>query len=153
MLVAACNSQALGDSSIRRSGAPIEIGEIWFGNPDPRAARTHFRSLSRAAFGNTWPLTADEALVGCALEMPGRTVMLVVAGQPWSLNGQTSSWAAENLPRLSIDGEKRWVQHGPIPASWVRLHPEIDGEVMSLLPLLEAASRMGCLAGRSKQGF
>ncbi len=153
MLVAACNSPALGNDPIRRSGATVEIGEMWFGYPEPQAARTHFRSLSRAAFGNTWPLAADEALVGCALEMPGRTVMLVVAGQPWSLNGQTSSWAAENLPRLSIDGEKRWVQHGPIPASWVKPHSEIPGEFMSLLPLLEAASRMGCLAGRQKQGF
>ena len=81
-LIAAGDLPALSNNSICRSGAPTEIGEIWFGNAEPRTAPTLFRKFNQEAFGKAWPLAADEALVGCALEMPGRTVMLVVAGHP-----------------------------------------------------------------------
>jgi hypothetical protein len=139
--------------AIRRSGVLAEVGALWFGNPEAEEAPTLFRKVGRGAFGATWPLLADEAMVGCNLDRPGHTVILVVAGQPWALNGQTSDWVSENMAKLTVAGEKHWIHSGRVPDNWRAPVPDLEGAYMSLTPLLEVARRMGCLAGQQKQGY
>lgn len=153
LLLPVTNTVAEEPPAIRRSGVLAEVGALWFGNPDEKHAPTLFRKVGRGAFGAAWPLLADEAMVGCNLDRPGHTVILLVADQPWALNGQTSDWVSENMAKVIVGGEKKWVHSGRVPDNWRAPVPDLEGAYMSLTPLLEVARRMGCLAGQQKQGY
>lgn len=115
-----------------------------------RRVDSKFRHVTRTELGDRWPLTVDEAWVGCAPELSVFTVLLVVDGTPWALNGTTKSWAKGGGYSLEIDGRPRVVRVSDEPEWWwaVDGKTEMLGMITprkSIGPLFDAAEELGCL--------
>lgn len=115
-----------------------------------------FKRLTQGEYGERWPLTVDTAWVGCARDLPIFTVLLVVDGTAWALNGTTKGWAKGGRYRLTIDGQPKVVQVSDEPEWWA-----LDGKTVifgmvaprkSISPLFDVVREMGCLDLPAKAG-
>jgi 3-carboxy-cis,cis-muconate cycloisomerase len=107
--------------------AQEEIGEVREGTPAPDAgaAVTGPRRAGPAAMPHAHNPVASIAILGCSRQVPGLLATLVAAGEQelqraagawqaeWQpltallrLTGSASSWAAELLPGLAVDGSR-----------------------------------------------
>ena len=83
--------------------------------------------LSRAQFGDKWPLTGETAWIGCT-DIPGDLFQVVVLdGVPHAWDGLAKSRAKIDL--WTIDGARVLSEESPEP--WRRPHPNIPELRMS----------------------
>lgn len=123
----------------------------------PRRVAMTWRHVSRADLGDAWPLTTDAAVVGCSPDLPMFSVIVVVDGEPWALNGTTKGWARGGKYRVDIGGTLVQVRVSDAPEAWWAVEPGLvlGGKVgrKSITPLFDVAERIGCLLppGMSKR--
>jgi hypothetical protein len=108
-----------------------------------------WQPLTRGLMGAQWPFVGDAAAVGCSRDYPGRSVILIIDGEPWALNGTTKGEASDGALTVEIEGKEKVVKRWDDPPEWWAIEP---GYVMAgvqghknLSPLFDVAEGLGCL--------
>jgi hypothetical protein len=98
----------------------------------------HWSNLTKAQFGDAWPLTVDSAWVGCTTDMGLQFV--IVDGVPRAFDGMSKGMAASY--GWSIDGVAVVSEKSPEP--WWRPNPQNPDLRVSNKPLMDAFEAMTC---------
>lgn len=109
-----------------------------------------FKRIDAAKYGDQWPVTTGDVQVGCVLEVPMFTTIVVVDGLPYALNGTTKAWTRANGYELEINGGAFRVRESSTPEEWWRRGESTPR--MSIYPLLDEAEAMGCLVPSALKG-
>ena len=116
----------------------------------PGRYATVIKPIERQEFGADWPLTVDRAILVCSLAapLPPMTVLLVVDGRVYALNGTTKGQARGGRYRWSLSrGEWLPVVVDDAPAWWAA---GTATPKKYLGPIFDAARSLGCLNLRSR---
>jgi hypothetical protein len=152
-LLAAALALVCADSGAVRSAgtAPVSVeagstpvGDLLIG--ESQRFPTLFRRVERRALPGNWPLNTAYADIGCSLDRPQTSVVIIVDGIPWALNDATKSWVRSAAPRLMVGNKPVPVVAGDGHEPWLAALSEAESAPRSIVPLLEVARRMGCMA-------
>ena len=115
-----------------------------------RTGKMNWRQVKRTDFGDAWPLTVDNASVGCSEEIKASTVIIVINNEPWALNGTTKGAASGGRLTVMVKGVETIVKTSNQPEWWWALGE--DSPRKNIRPMLDVAEQMGCLTWTSKRG-
>ena len=136
---------ALAQETVGPPG-PLVVGPLYETVRSGPPQQTVFRFVEGASIGPTWPLVVDTAYVGCARNQPRVSVLLVIDGQPWTLNAESAGWFTANPAELEVGGSRKSIKISRVSEPWMAGDPEFDpSSTKSLAPLILIAKRLGCL--------
>lgn len=126
------------------AAAQTVIGMLYDSQASGNGEPTVSRHLNAAEFGERWPLSAPAIDVVCVLSKPHETLLIVLEGKPFALNDATRRNAAEGL-QIDISGTKVAVDASADQQAWRIRDSDDPMQFKSMTPVVEAASRIGCL--------
>lgn len=135
---------AAGISADAADAPASAIGKLYLGSADLTGEQTISRHIASAAYADRWPLTAAAATVVCVLPRRLETLMLVIDGRAWALNGATRKLAESGL-EIEIADQRVPVDASADQVSWRLREPDDLTMFKSMMPVIDAASRIGCL--------
>lgn len=139
------------------SASDHKSGTLKISGRDLWGVEIQLHSFSRDDFKGNWPLTIDQAWLGCRADLPNFTVILFTGQDAWALNGTTRGWAKNKPYYLNLDGKQhlvategeRWwwadeTNPENFPAYWAETYPDRLPKI-SDTPLFDFVKELGCI--------
>lgn len=159
ILVAACAAAAMVPEA-RRARAVLELERQAGAHAPSVGALTDRRGavaftikkpISRAIWGDRWPLTVDYAVLVCLRQAEDYGQFLVAGGRAWAVNGASSAYARQHGLGIEIDGTRREIASMDVgdadaAAVWAKAGWSLAGQEArkDWSAMISAARDLGC---------
>lgn len=143
-LAAAIATCAFASVQLMADANVVTIGKLYRSSSDGIGEQTVSRRIDEQSSARRWPLLVPSALVVCALSNPRDTLLLITDKKPIALNDPSRRGAAAGM-EVEINGNRTPVELPTEQKSWRVTEPDDPSIFVSLIPVIEAATRIGCL--------